>query len=77
MNVPSEASQHLMASTRREERHHVSGADDGIEAFRDAASRQVELRQVLDDPARAGMIFNRGLDEDRIDVDADHVVSET
>ena len=77
MNVISEASQHLDASTRRKERHHVSGTDDGIEALEDAAGRQVKLRQVLDDPAWARMILDRGLDQYRIDVDADHVMPES
>jgi hypothetical protein len=54
MKVPSEASHHLNASARREERHHVSGADDGIEGLRNTSRRQVKLRQVLDDPARTG-----------------------
>src|SRR6478735_5871598 len=76
MNVPPEASQHLFASARCEERHHVPGTDDGIEALRNSASRQVKLGQVLDDPTRAGMILYGGLNEDRIDIDADHVVPE-
>ena len=61
MNVTSEASQHLDASARRKERHHVPGTDDGIEALGDAAGRQVKLRQVLDDPAWARMILDRSV----------------
>jgi hypothetical protein len=74
MNVRSEAPQHLTASARRKERHHVPGTHDGVEAFRDAASRQVKFRQVVDDPARARMILHGGLDQHWINIDTDHDV---
>ena len=61
---------------RCEERHDVAGADDGVEPVADPPGREVELGQIADQPTRAGMVvFGRG-DEERIDVDPDHVVAD-
>src|SRR4051794_36394177 len=52
-DVRAQPPEHLDPRARREERHHVAGADDAVEACGDAACGQVEVGQVADQPARA------------------------
>ncbi len=64
------------AGRRIEERHHVARRDDHIEPLRDALRREVERGQISCQPDRARVIRFGCRDQVRVDVDADHVMSE-
>ena len=60
---------------RVEEGQHVADADDDVEALGDAGARQVELGQIGDEPGQAGVIMLGGIDQHRVDVHADDLVT--
>lgn len=73
--VGSQVGQHCDPGAGRKKGHDVAGGQDGVERFGDAAGGQVEVRQVTDQPLWAGMVSFGGLDEHRVDVDADNLMA--
>ena len=72
----AEVAQHLPASRRIEESHHVAGADHHVETLVDAAGAQVEFGEIADEPRGTRMIVLGGGDQHRVEIDAHHLVAE-
>ena len=74
--MPGETGEDVAAGGWRNKGHHIARTNDDVEASRHPSGRQIKVGEVADEPGRARMIVLGSVDEDRVHIDADDLMTD-
>ena len=73
--MPRETREDVAAGGRRNKGHHIARTNDDIEISCHPSGRQIKVGEVAHEPGRARMIVLGSVDEDRVHINADDLMT--